>query len=456
MPVQLDPMMETLDILRKRLRDRKEQSQQNNYVEEMPDSSEFVSDIETQLGLQQMPKLNQVEENQQQVDQLQEDVGVKTRFAGQPEIQQGVSDFPKPLEGVARPDMSISPQAQPGDIPMQQPDNDQQPPTEKPKNFIELLREAQATGQENIESAKTRQFWSDIIGAVNRGLSLKDAAAAARASGQSMEAVASNLGPSKDFVKEAQSEQQQRLNQLMQQYKLKKAEELTPYQKESIALQKRKLDESGGLTPYQQEMMDIRKSQLEQKEIREKDLQRNRILNQARGLLKDDPRYKKAIEQAMEFENANSLIEEAKGGNENAVAALGTKLARAMGEVGVLTDADVVRYVQGKSWGRKLKTWYEGGMKGEMPEESLNEIKKNLDTISSKLNTQLDNVYSNAGSRLETAFPSLKEKEIKGLLGRVETKKDVKSKPDNAGRIVNVKGKKYRVDEDGDTLIPLE
>jgi hypothetical protein len=91
-----------------------------------------------------------------------------------------------------------------------------------------------------------------------------------------------------------------------------------------------------------------------------------------------------------------------------------------MGEVGVLTDTDVVRYLGQKSWGRKLKSWYEGGAKGKLPEESLQELQNNLGEFSKILDRNVSSVYSNAGSRLKTAFPKLGNKEVQGLLGRIQ------------------------------------
>lgn len=140
-------------------------------------------------------------------------------------------------------------------------------------------------------------------------------------------------------------------------------------------------------------------------------------LNAARGLLKDDPRFKKAVEQGMEFESVNRLLVQAGEGNQAALAALGTKLARAMGEVGVLTDTDVVRYVGGTSWGRKLKDWASKGFQGELSQDTLEDIKENLDLLQNKLGDDVERVYDNASRRMKTAYPDLEDKTIKGLLG---------------------------------------
>lgn len=168
----------------------------------------------------------------------------------------------------------------------------------------------------------------------------------------------------------------------------------------------------------QQIMLQFRQEQLGQRQKEEKRRTQQGHLNAARGLLKDDPRFKKAIEQGMEFESVNDLLSEVEKGNEVALSALGTKLARAMGEVGVLTDTDVVRYIAGQSWGRRLEKWYKGGMQGKLPPESLKEIRKNLKLLRGKLSGDVDKVYNNAGSRMKSAFPELDDTSIKGLLGQ--------------------------------------
>ncbi len=168
----------------------------------------------------------------------------------------------------------------------------------------------------------------------------------------------------------------------------------------------------------QQMLLQFKKQGVDQRNAEEKRRMTALQINSARGLLKDDPRFKKAIEQGMEFESVDSLLSEVEKGNETALSALGTKLARAMGEVGVLTDSDVIRYIAGQSWGRRLEKWYKGGMQGKMPKESLTEIKKNLKLLRGKLSGDVNKVYSNASSRMKTAFPDMDDITIKGLLGQ--------------------------------------
>lgn len=189
---------------------------------------------------------------------------------------------------------------------------------------------------------------------------------------------------------------------------------------------------------YQKRLEATQQSQKKASE-REERISRKQQLDSARSLIKDDPRTKKAYEQAMALEDIQPLVQEVKSGNQNAAAALGTRLARAMGEVGVLTDADVTRYVQGTSWGRKLQDWAKKGYDGAPSQETLNEIIKNADTISKKLQGNLKNVYKNAESRMKTAYPDLDESTIKGLLGTAKFEEESQPVPQKIRIEVNGK-----------------
>jgi hypothetical protein len=149
---------------------------------------------------------------------------------------------------------------------------------------------------------------------------------------------------------------------------------------------------------------------------------RQQQINTARGMIKDDPRFKKSMEQSMAFEDVGQLISEAEKGNQQAVGALGTKLARAMGEVGVLTESDVTRYVAGQSWGRKLKDWFTKGAQGELSPETIKGIQSNLKILKSKLDGDVEKVVGNSAARMKAAYPEMEESDIRGILGFVPPK----------------------------------
>lgn len=193
-----------------------------------------------------------------------------------------------------------------------------------------------------------------------------------------------------------------------------------------------------------------RNDAMEQRRIGKEDRQekegdrryRQQQINTARGMIKDDPRFKKSIEQSMAFDDVNQLISEAKNGNEQAVGALGTKLARAMGEVGVLTESDVTRYVAGQSWGRKLQDWFTKGAKGKLSPETIKGIKANLATLKSKLDGDVQKVVKNSASRMKAAYPEMQDDDINGLLGFSTESSQKSSGP--YGDTTEKDGKKYK------------
>jgi len=199
---------------------------------------------------------------------------------------------------------------------------------------------------------------------------------------------------------------------------LERQRALEEYRKETLRLQELGIAErTKDRQLAREERREERSLARQQRQKKEDRLFQKDKLNAARGLIKDDPRYKKAIEQSMEFDKVDDLLASAAEGNQASLAALGTKLARAMGEVGVLTDTDVVRYVGDTSWGRKLETWYKKGMQGELGEDTLNDLRKNIKQIKGNLKKDVKKVYSLADSRLKAAYPGMTDEERRGLLG---------------------------------------
>lgn len=183
-----------------------------------------------------------------------------------------------------------------------------------------------------------------------------------------------------------------------------------------------------GLSAKDKAFLELRKLDLEQKKKMFDESEKRRIeqqergytkskLESARGLLKDDPRFKKAVEQSMEFDTVGELINEVKSGNSTSIAPLGIKLAKAMGEVGVMTDTDVVRYIQSTKWGDQLLGWWKKGAEGELPADVIKGLQSNIGTISKKLNSNINKVYDNAAGRLKATYKDMSDDEIKEVLG---------------------------------------
>lgn len=295
-----------------------------------------------------------------------------------------------------------------------------QPEVDYRQQMLDQLKEMKAKRQADVDSARDTDAQLNLLNQLNKSFVGMNKALASGYANVDPQAI--DLGKS-DTAANIEKDYDRDLDSMMTEYKMLSAKD------------KDKLSERDKLyLDYYRDKLDLDKQRLGQQDVREGRISRKQQLDAARGLIKDDPRTKKAFEQAMALEDIQPLVEQVKAGNQNAAAALGTRLARAMGEVGVLTDADVTRYVQGTSWGRKLQDWYSRGAEGAPSPETLEEIVKNADTISGKLQSNLDNVYKNAESRMKTAYPDLDEETIGGLLGRpnVETSQEISPKDQQA------------------------
>ena len=89
-----------------------------------------------------------------------------------------------------------------------------------------------------------------------------------------------------------------------------------------------------------------------------------------------DFRYKDAYKESLSFDQVDKLIQEAEKGNEVAFNTVGTKMAKAMGEVGVLTESDVSRYVEGGSLTRKAGDSLLRMMNGKPSKATIDDIKQ--------------------------------------------------------------------------------
>jgi hypothetical protein len=160
---------------------------------------------------------------------------------------------------------------------------------------------------------------------------------------------------------EIASDLAQRREALMNQYKQMSMAEMSKAKRESaekIAEDRNKLmEEKTRLYGRQVEKMgsgreESKAFRKERAEIQDERYVKDKML----GLKKDfrkDYRYKDAYKEDLAFDQVNKLMDAAKDGNQIAFNAVGTKMARAMSEVGVLTESDVSRYVEGGSLTRK-------------------------------------------------------------------------------------------------------
>jgi hypothetical protein len=129
----------------------------------------------------------------------------------------------------------------------------------------------------------------------------------------------------------------------------------------------------------------------------------------------DNPMFKKFVEKQDTFNRIDDLIDSAQKGNQASVAALGTQMARAMGEVGVLTDADVTRYLGNSSYGRKLQSWFTKGMQGKIPPAQANELKEVGETFRNLNEIGVNKIYDDAAVRFSQSYPDSADSEEERL-----------------------------------------
>lgn len=128
-----------------------------------------------------------------------------------------------------------------------------------------------------------------------------------------------------------------------------------------------------------------------------------------------DPIIKEANKQNLSLATVGSLSGLVADGNTVAFNALGTKVAKAMGEVGVLTEQDVQRYVRSGRLDRKAADTLSSWIKGRPTDATLAEISQISgaigDTYQQKLQPRYDR-YIEAYSNLEGVDPLVFSKKL--------------------------------------------
>lgn len=130
------------------------------------------------------------------------------------------------------------------------------------------------------------------------------------------------------------------------------------------------------------------------------------INDEAQRLGRGDAVIKKAREQMETFSELEPLLEATEQGNQAAIAALGTRMARAMGEVGVLTDQDVVRYLGNTSWARQVSSWLKKGAAGQLPEGQLEDLKAMVSMMEDIYNKKIGGQMDQAAKVLMKRYPT--------------------------------------------------
>jgi hypothetical protein len=180
-------------------------------------------------------------------------------------------------------------------------------------------------------------------------------------------------------------------------------------------------DYKKSLMEYNKENNVIKKEQarakLEQSKTRLNRLNRKDIY----GIVKDfekDPVIKDLKSRGVSFNDVDDLITSMEEGNEMALSPLGVRTAKAMGEVGVLTDADVKRYIEAQPLIRNVQDKFGRIMWGQLSEDSARDLKEIYSKMRSRAtkernkiqDTYINYAYNNFGSDIGMSMDEVKKR----------------------------------------------
>lgn len=236
---------------------------------------------------------------------------------------------------------------------------------------------------EELRQAELQDTISDIAGDFDKAFARLGAANVAYQAGTDGRPIESGIEYDEDAVEELLKRRQDESRQKSERFK----------NLMNQMYKKAMIDQMEGRQKAREEELDLRKAQIEgqaqrRKEEREfkREQEERRLTKQERrasekiyNVVKDfesDPLNKELKKQGLSFGQADSLIESMEEGNEVALGALGTKMARAMGEVGVLTEQDVKRYIQAQSIVRSARDRFGRAFMGRISPETIKDIKE--------------------------------------------------------------------------------
>jgi hypothetical protein len=130
--------------------------------------------------------------------------------------------------------------------------------------------------------------------------------------------------------------------------------------------------------------LDLRKIKEEQRQkekINDIQLKANTSIYNVTKDFEGNAMKKSLDKQCISFHEMNELTKLIRKCNQIALGGIGVKAARAMGEVGVLTDTDVQRYIEAQSVAQKMKDKYGRLTKGMLSAKTL----KDLDEVNKKM-----------------------------------------------------------------------
>lgn len=187
------------------------------------------------------------------------------------------------------------------------------------------------------------------------------------------------------------------------------------------------------LPPSMMEESRLRREALgEERQSRAEERRQSRYRNYFLDLEQRDPIVREVRKQGLSLNVVDSLTDLVKQGNTVAFSGLGTKMARGMGEVGVLTETDVKRYVRSGQITQKAGDTLSSWIKGRPTEATQAELKDIVKAMRQSFEDNLQPRYDqfiDAYSKIEKMAPEQfaaelslsysgkKNKNAKGTLG---------------------------------------
>lgn len=132
--------------------------------------------------------------------------------------------------------------------------------------------------------------------------------------------------------------------------------------------------------------------------------------------LETNPVIKTLKQQDIGLSQVDALVSLVSSGNTVAANALGTKMARGMGEVGVLTDTDVLRYVQSGQLTRAAGDKLSRMLKGIPTQATLDEMKEIISVLRNSYSDKIQPLYNDAVERFATNYSLDPEEASKRLV----------------------------------------
>lgn len=132
--------------------------------------------------------------------------------------------------------------------------------------------------------------------------------------------------------------------------------------------------------------------------------------------LEKNPVVKDLKKQQIGLDQVDELVGSVMNGNTVAASALGTKMARAMGEVGVLTETDISRYVQSGRLDRKAADTLSRWTRGRPTEATVNEIAQIADVLRDSFGAKIQPIYNTYADRLSVNYGLTPEEAARRLV----------------------------------------